>query len=85
MARDLGTTVVPVLVDRPPVPAEESLPTELRFLCGLQATWIWQNDDRDGDVFAERIVDLLPRGCGGVALKSTEVVEPTRAWRSNRF
>jgi TIR domain len=78
-ARDLGTTVVPVLVDRGTVPAEESLPKELRFLRGLQATWVWQNNDRDDDLFAEQIVGLLPTGCGETTAQSTEGVECKRA------
>jgi TIR domain len=79
MARDLDTKVVPVLVDRATVPTEGSLPKELRFLCGLQATRIWQNNDRDVDMFAEQIAALLPPGCGGARPLSTEGVERTRA------
>lgn len=78
-ARDLGATVAPVLVDRTQVPAGGSLPRELIFLSGLQATRIRQNDDRDPDVLAERIAALLPAGCGEAMPPSTEGVERTRA------
>jgi hypothetical protein len=78
MAHELGTTVVPVLVDRATIPAEESLPKELRFLCRLQATWVWQNNDHDSELFAEQIVRLVPTGCGGITAQSTDGVECTR-------
>jgi hypothetical protein len=79
MARDQGARIIPVLVDRMTLPAEVSLPKELRILRGLQATRIWQNDDSDVDVFADQIVSLLPPGCRGMALQSTEGAERTRA------
>jgi hypothetical protein len=79
LAEDCRAAIIPVLVDREDVPAANSLPEELRFLPGLQVGRIRQYNDRDPDVFAERVANLMPTPAASVAASAPESVERTRS------
>jgi hypothetical protein len=68
-----------VLVDREDVPAASYLPAELRFLPELQVGRIRHYDDRDPDVFAEHVADLLRIPAGRIAASAAEGAECTRS------
>jgi hypothetical protein len=71
--------IIPVLVDREDVPAASYLPAELRLLPELQSDESRQYDDRDPDVFAEHVADLLRIPAGRVAASPAEGAECTRS------
>ena len=79
LAQECRATIIPVVVDREEVPAASFLPAVLRFLPELQVGRIRQYDDRDPDVFAEHVADLLRIPAGRVAASAAEGAECTRS------
>jgi hypothetical protein len=79
IARERGSRVVPVLVDRPSPPPASKLPDVLRFLPTLESASLRQAHAGDVDEVAEQIADLLVADDGGAPPPSEEGVQRTRA------
>jgi TIR domain len=78
IARRTGTcAVVPVLVDRPGIPAAGRLPDCLRFLSTLQAVRVRQGSGRDLASLAEQVAARVPMEYGGAAPPGSDGVPAT--------
>lgn len=100
LAHDHGTTIIPVLVDRPAFPEAAKLPDELRFLATLQAAALRQSHPHDIDALVEEIAALLPTSqrhvwtaTEPIGVESTRdaldahlrhILPPAQQWSGNR-
>ena len=77
LAHDVGTRIVPVLVDRPGLPPGTTLPIDLRFLHELQRDELRQSHPTDVEMLADRVAELLPLNRLATAPRASGV-DPTR-------